>query len=355
MKPFNVQLVGNDYNQIMIVDDKNGGLIPPDPEKHNICVSVTQKKNPDGKQNEQYKQNKLAKTNERFIFARMESEERFCHDLDFATLWRLAVLATYSSFAKDDNDGFLTNGMLTKAQKPMTKKEMQVVLRLQKRTFDRFLGKVCHVDNNGEVRADLIDPDKPIVNYLYPSNDGKWMLNSDYFLRGTLTRGEESFVNRLYIDTIRKLHSVSKQKDHAALGMILALMPFVNRRWNVICSNPFETDAESILPLTPQQMCMVLGLNSSHAERTIGRIENDNTVYGNLYKQLIDIELMIDGKLQVFCNITGNKYGAYLVVNPNFVYLGNEKDKRSIIESNLGFTNRFKKNKIKKVSPSVSQ
>ena len=354
MKPFDVQLVGDDYNQIMIFDDKNGGLIPPDPQKHDVTVNVTRKKNPNAKSNEQYKQNKIAKTNERFIFAKLEPETRFCPDLDFATLWRLVVLATHSSYVEDDNDGFLTNGMLTKAQKPMSKKEMQNVLKLQKRTFDRFLEKVCHVDDNGEVKTDSTDPNKPIINYLYPANDGKWMLNSEYFLRGTLTRGQENYVNRLYIDSIRKLHSVSRQKDHAALGMILALMPFVNRRWNVICSNPFETDSESILPLTPQQMCMVLGLDSSHAERTIGRIENDNTVYGNLYKQLIDIELMIDGKMQVFCNILGNKYGAALIVNPNFVYLGNAKDKRAIIEANLGFTNRYKKSKIKKVSPIMS-
>lgn len=343
MKPFDVQLTGNDYNEIMIFDEQNGGLIPPDPSKHEISVIVKPKTKSTNNINEQYKNNKRAKSNERFVFAKMEPETRFCPDLDFATLWRLTVLATYSSYSVDGTDGYLTNDLPTKAQKPITPKEMQNILKLTKKTFDRFMNNICHITSNGEVKRDCYDTNgqikNNIVNYLYPINDGKWYLNRDYFLRGTLVKGQQSYVNRIFCDTVRKLHRVAKQGQHKQLGMILSLMPYINQRWNVICANPFEDDPERIIPLNARDICKVLGLSTHNAEVTIGKVSNDRKLYGRLYKTLLDIELPINEKQQLFCALQVTKYDAAIIVNPNFIFLGNEKQKQMIIDANRGFVN----------------
>lgn len=340
MKPFDVHLTGDDFNEIMIVDEKNGGLIPPDPSKHDIYVNVKNKKQ-NSSVNEQYKKNRLAKANDKFIFAKLEPETRFCPDLDFATLWRLAVLATYSSYSVDGTDGYLTNDLPTKAQKPMTKKEMQNILGVTRKTVDRFLKDVCHVTSNGELKRECFDTNgeikNNIVNYLRPSDDDRWYLNSDYFLRGTLVRGQETYVNRLFVDSVRKLHRAARQSQHKHLGMILSLMPYINRRWNVICANPCEDDPERIIPLNARDICKVLGLSTHNAEVTIGKVSNDRKLYGRLYKTLLDIELPINGKQQLFCKLQVDKYDAAIIVNPNFIFLGNEKQKQMIIDNNRGF------------------
>lgn len=343
MKPYDICMVGENNNEIWIHDPRYG-LIPADPYRYSLQINV--ERIPYKRTNEQFKYNKRAESHEKFIFAKLEPETRFCPDLDFATLWRLAVLATYSSFSTDGTDAYLTNDLPTRAQRPMTKSEMQNILGLQKRTFNRFLNNICHVDSTGELKQDCFDTNGQVktnfVNYLYPANDGKWFLNSDYFIKGTLVRGQQTYVNRIFVEAIRKLHKASKQSQHKQLGMILSLLPYLNKKWNVICSNPLEEDHKKIKPLSARDICKVLGLDIRNAEKTIGRVSNEKKLYGRLYQSLLDVELEIEGRLQLFCALRVTKYDCAIVVNPNFIFLGEEKEKWAIIESNGGFENPYR-------------
>lgn len=337
MKQVNIIVGGENGNEILIPKKEWNGttdFVPPAARGYKIKSVILERADSNKDKTDAQKQfakNKLAKTKDRFVWAKF-SEDRFCSNLDFETLARLVYLSTFVNYTDYGEESYLMNGLNTKAQKPMTKKELKKVLGLSPRTFDRFLLKVCPVDSNGEIRKGA----KAGTTYLSQDAEGKFILNKEYFCRGNLDRGVSTPTNRLFIEYIQRLYHAVKPSQHKQLGIIFALMPWINQEWGVICKNPDVKDYDLIEPMNAKDICGVLGLDARNSEKTIGQMRNGQ-LCGNLYKALLDIELEINQIRQVFCLAETTKYGVRLIVNPNFIYKGTHK--KELMERHSSFVN----------------
>ena len=212
---------------------------------------------------------------------------------------------------------------------------MMHLLGLTKRTFDRFILKVSPTDENGELKQGA----EPGANYLtFKRNPDRWTINRLYFVRGELDRGISSIANRMFIINVRRLYNAAGKLHPKETGMIFALLPWIHRETNIICVNPFEEMRDAIVPLSPKQICQVLGLNPHHSETTIGLVK-DGRIYGNLLKTLLNIEITIDGIRQAFCLVQLTKYGVKIIVNPNVVFAGSGSQRENLMRDYNDFIN----------------
>lgn len=89
------------------------------------------------------------------------------------------------------------------------------------------------------------------------------------------------------------------------LDIIVKLLPYMNERYNILCSNPDEHVKEYIRPLSWLEIHNILG---EEAERTLARTKN------TLMKLMIGDKCLLG---QVSTNS-----GYYIVINPHVCYKG---------------------------------
>lgn len=160
------------------------------------------------------------------------------------TAARLVYLATYIN--KDNYIAF-DNGRI------MTRQNIQEVLKLDNRTFIRFLK---------EARAN---------NYLLEDDVG-FRLPLDKFGKGTMTKDKNQVAAKLFIHSVRFLYENATVSSHKMLGYLYVIVPYINLTYNVLCENPLETDKEKVRKMTVETLCEKLGLDVSHSGRFVNQL-----------------------------------------------------------------------------------
>ena len=270
--------------------DENGQPIPEDEQK---------------KRNQKhYSDNAAIRTEGKdFVFVMTNPDNKFAKELKFETLTRLLMLSTYLSFAESSSPSMLILGNKFGQKRPMKKSDIQSVLGLSKSTFYDFMKEVSpDIDDNGS-----------IVNTPYLFNvDGVYYMNNEYFLRSYLPKGSHHYINKIFVTPVRRLYQIAKISQHRKLGMIFALLPYINREWNIVCWNTLEDDLAYIEAMSTKDICEVLGLSRKHANRTID----------GMIREVMRISLKIDGVKQYFCALVETDERKQMIINPNFIYIG---------------------------------
>ena len=319
--PLDVQLDGN----IILGTDHNGNLVPATKE-HGFDIGYARIKlvrldefgNPipdDDDENrelwsKQHKENAAIRTDsdKNFVFAMTDGPiERFAPDLKLETLTKLVMLSTYADFANRDKDSMLVIGNRYAKKTPMTTADIQKELGLSNSTFYEFMNDVLpQVNENGEVTN---------TPYIYKLND-TYFLNKEFFLRSHLPKGSHSNINKIFVEPVRRLYNLAMVSQHRKLGMVFALLPYINREWNIVCWNPLEANPALVEALTMTEICEVLDLSKKNAARTIN----------GMIKQIMKITLKIDGARQFFCGLFETDERKEMIINPNFIYIGRRKN-----------------------------
>lgn len=60
---------------------------------------------------------------------------------------------------------------------------------------------------------------------------------------------------------VRSLYYMTRERNRQRLGVIYALLPFVNMRYGVLCRDAFETDVDKVYPLSFKDIC---GMTDRH-------------------------------------------------------------------------------------------
>ncbi len=160
------------------------------------------------------------------------------------TAARLVYLATYIN--KDNYIAF-DNGRI------MTRQNIQEVLKLDNRTFMRFLK---------EARAN---------NYLLEDDVG-FRLPLDKFGKGTMAKDKNQVAAKLFIHSVRFLYENATVSSHKMLGYLYVIVPYINLTYNVLCENPLETDKDKVRKMTVETLCEKLGLDVSHSGRFVNQL-----------------------------------------------------------------------------------
>mgnify|MGYP000943466796 CR=1 FL=1 len=221
-----------------------------------------------------------------FIFKNMEFLQEVLSDEDLVKFIFIGTYVKGNGCLKADNNVTLIN-----------KKKMQELLNISRANFNKFYNKL--IDNN------LIRENK----------EGVININLDYFFRGyekeykKLTDVKLSDFLRIYIESTRELYKNTPIRKHKQLSILYKLIPYCNYKYNILCRNTNEIDAEKLDILTIADVVDILGYNKSQ----IARFKKDfYSVQVQEYKAFLSIQG------------TEKYLDSFIVVNPKLYFRGSE-------------------------------
>lgn len=198
---------------------------------------------------------------------------------------RLIYLLTYLGY---------NNVLMLTQRVPMKKSDLGDVMQLSKWTLQRFWAEIC-------------------PTYIQEINGVLQVVNPDV-IRGVLK--QPGIYQKLYTDSIRKLYLSAKTTNHKYLSYIFQVIRYVNIEYNVLCSNPMETNSELIEPMTIGEFCECIDFDASHFCRL-------RSIYTS-------ITFDVKGQQQyflLFLPINNNPNDIRMFVNPRILYSGSNYEK----------------------------
>ena len=231
--------------------------------------------------------------------------------IDKANVSRIIYLATYSDY---NQKGLLvTRNRNEKGQftdnKPMTRKQIQTVLKLKEATFKKFIKNMKE-------------------NNLLFEVDKAYFVNTKYFIKGeieNIDKASQSYC-RLFVDTIRELYDGCSPTRHKVLANVYQLIPFVHYSNNLICHNPCDLE-DKAKPMTLKEIGALLNIedNKGHLKRLV-RDLSDFTINVN------------DKEYKLFAYVVMENTDFYFI-NPYIVYSGNDVKKLRWVADTYFFRN----------------
>lgn len=196
----------------------------------------------------------------------------------------IARIIYIMSYISNDNRLMLTE------RTPMTKDKLSELMGLNKKIFNRFYNKL--IKNNILIEKD---------NYLFA--------NKDFSFYGSI-KGNKYDIIRLYKKNVRLLYNNMSAKEYKRLAILYLLIPFINIKYNIVCSNPLEEDKDKVIPMTIEEL-------SAYFEYNLKSFISLIDFLGNL-KDKDNIPI-----IKTF-NDSKNKKDRSIVINPRVIYAGND-------------------------------
>lgn len=248
-----------------------------------------------------YLMRKEAEKYGQFIWGIYKPCDKYIHTEKPSYLTRLIFLATFLSY-----DGVLRYDNNVPIGTKLLKKE----LGLSEREYYNFIS---------EMKESKI---------MY-ERESLWYINPQLFAKGKLpksaikqSRDSDLYHIRLYCNAIRTIYKQATVRSHKTLSHIFQIIPFVNRKYNIVCWNPYETNLELIKTMTLGEYCDLIGYNRSNATK----------LYRTLFDPVFDIG---DGeKKSIIRYVAGKglKKDTYSIfINPRVYYAGDEWEKVEVL------------------------
>lgn len=206
--------------------------------------------------------------------------------LNQSDLARIMFLSTYITW----NTGELRydNGRV------IDKKGLERLIGISQNKFSEFYKKI--------VAAGVI----------HESDDGLLIVDKSAFYRGEAKDllhklEKETTYTKLFRKTVRKLYDAYKGRQIKILGIIYALLPYINFHYNIIASNPLERDPRLVRPLELQDIARALG-------------------YHNPQKLRLSMKRIVHDGQPVFAFVDMQGKGQRAIVNPRVLFAGSSKE-----------------------------
>lgn len=190
--------------------------------------------------------------NKRFIFHIYHICVNTFPEMKPANLTRLMFLATHINY---------NNVLVDKKNKPLSKPQIQKLMKLNKTQFYDFWNEMekFHIIKE-------IDNDVAINDELF----FKGNIDPDLFRGNPL---DTPAITRLYINGVQELYKKATPSSHKSLSYIFRILPFVNRRYNVVCFNPLEEDADLVQPMTLLDFADTIGYSRDQIKRLMRTLQ----------------------------------------------------------------------------------
>lgn len=183
--------------------------------------------------------------------------------------------------------------------------------------------------NKRQLKRKLNLPDKVFTDFwnemkgkkILSEDENKYVtINTRLFKKGNIDKRCRKDFTRIYCNCIRYIYESSKNiREHTKLAYIFKIIPYVNRKTNVVAYNPEEMDTKKIKPMKIGDFCDAIGYNRNQASR--------------LFKDLL--KFTVRGK-HLMCYVAINKFtitGMFMIINPEIYYGGAEhKDVQFIFD-----------------------
>lgn len=142
---------------------------------------------------------------------------------------------------------------------------------------------------------------------------GALCLNKDFFIKGSLKEmSNKRDCTRLFCNFIQDVYDACDNiKSINQISYLYKLIPFVNRRTNIVCYNPKEQDPEKVYPITLGEFCDMIGYSRKNARRLVSDL----------------LSLKCNGQNLIGFFVTNlNQTSWKIIVNPH-IYYGGQNDK----------------------------
>ena len=142
---------------------------------------------------------------------------------------------------------------------------------------------------------------------------GALCLNKDFFIKGSLKEmSDKRDCTRLFCNFIQDVYDACDNiKSINQISYLYKLIPFVNRRTNIVCYNPKEQDPEKVYPITLGEFCDMIGYSRKNARRLVSDL----------------LSLKCNGQNLIGFIVTDlNQTSWKIIVNPH-IYYGGQNDK----------------------------
>lgn len=216
-------------------------------------------------------------------------------DVTAANLGRLIYLSTYCDYH---------NRLMLTENTTMKRGDLPAVLNLGERKTRDFLNDM--------------------TEYIRFNKSGIYISDS-FVYRGEKKERKYNNKMKLFNKSVQSLYKGLKPTKHKYFGFIVQLLPFVNRKYNIICSNPEEVDIDKIKSLSLTDIAKELKYETSNS--------------GKLLEILTGLFFDVGGYQQSACSIVfheGNGHSGYdLIFNPRLLYVG--EDYKDVLAYNKFF------------------
>lgn len=222
-----------------------------------------------------------------FIWVLFDYCEEVFPDMSCPSMARLFYLATFIEY---DGDRLTVDGGYTF----MGKRQVKQRLNITDKAFTDFWNdmtyrKILAIDQEGHV-----------------------VINTTLFRRGSIDKRCKRDFTRIYCECVQYIYeNCTNIRDHGKLAYIFKIIPYVNRKTNIVCYNPEELDNQKIIPMTTGDFCNSIGYNKANATR--------------LFKDLA--KFTVRGR-HLFCYVSIDSFnlsGMYIIMNPEIYYGGAEQ------------------------------
>ena len=142
---------------------------------------------------------------------------------------------------------------------------------------------------------------------------GALCLNKDFFIKGSLKEmSDKRDCTRLFCNFIQDVYDACDNiKSINQISYLYKLIPFVNRRTNIVCYNPKEQDPEKVYPITLGEFCDMIGYSRKNARRLVSDL----------------LSLKCNGQNLIGFFVTNLNHTPWkIIVNPH-IYYGGQNDK----------------------------
>lgn len=204
-------------------------------------------------------------------------------ELSAANLGRLFYLSTFCDY---------DNRLMYNEQRIMTREDFDEIMNMSESPTRKYI-------------AEMKDQD-----YLIYKN-GAYYISKQFLYRG---KKEEKYTEKMkmYVKATRNLYQHLEPRHHQYFGIIIRLLPYVNRRFNILCHNPNETDIDLVQPLRIFDICRIFG--------------RDPKNYDDLMEAITGLIFDLDDSKQSVCSLVnftvGDSENYRFIVNPRLFYVG---------------------------------
>lgn len=153
-------------------------------------------------------------------------------------------------------------------------------------------------------RAEMFNTKKELIDLgILIVNENKTLSISENFCKkGELMKNIKDEKARIFNDAIREIYEKAKPSEHKKLALLYKMLPYINLKWNMVCSNIDEEIKDLVQPIDVKTLCKLL--NQSNVTK--------------LKKDLLS--LTVNGRPVVLMASVMNK--SIILINPSVYYKG---------------------------------
>ena len=198
---------------------------------------------------------------------------------DITKIFYLATFLDYDSYLKFDN------------KRKMTKGDIKDIVGINKNLFYEWYNKI--------LKLGIIKEDENGIHML-----------KEYYLKGALNRNKS--YNRIFIEGARQIYEDNKSTNHAVIGNIIKLLPYVNIHSSILCWNPMEIDREKLNPMTVGEISELFGYGYNN--------------YRKLMRMMSKINVFDSHPLMLFFSDNDIQSESLILFHPLISYSGKNED-----------------------------